>query len=122
MIIELFPKGVSKICQDYLGVCPPTKEEDKKSWQVAANRRNNVQTREGEYLTVRPTRKEELLLNFNFIFDFIFNFTRKPLLPFLPGRPLCHSRFHGGQKNRETNGKTKPNQYNMSKNTNNHSW
>ena len=57
MIIELFPKGVSKICQDYLGVCPPTKEEDKKSWQVAANRRNNVQTREGEHLTVRPTRK-----------------------------------------------------------------
>ena len=26
-------KGVSKICQDYLGVCPPTQEKQRESWR-----------------------------------------------------------------------------------------
>ena len=26
-------KGVSKICQDYLGVCPPTQEKQRGSWR-----------------------------------------------------------------------------------------
>ena len=26
-------KGVSKICQDYLGVCPPGEEKQRESWR-----------------------------------------------------------------------------------------